>query len=93
MYRAGDILTVTVNARPSVHRLECTSKREGEETRKLVDENYNTTTSEIVRETISITEDIEGLVTIIKCVTVNNIEGQYYVASTMLSIKVEANRK
>ena len=93
VYRAGDILTVTADARPRVHRLGCTSETEGEAIRKLIDENYNETTSEIVRETIIITEDMEELETIIKCMAVNNIEGRDYVASNNLSIKVEAERK
>ena len=92
-YRAGDILTVTADARPSVHRLECTSETEGEEIRILIDENYNETTSEIARETISITEDMEGLETIIKCMAVNNIEGRDYLAAKTISIKVDAKRK
>ena len=92
-YRTGYILTVTADAHPSVHRLECTSETEGEEIRILIDENYNETTSEIVRETIIITEDMEGLEIIVNCTAVNNIEGRDYVASNTLSIKVDARRK
>ena len=92
-YRTGYILTVTADARPSVHRLGCTSETEGEAIRKLVAENYNDTTSEIVRETIIITEDMEGLEIIVNCMAVNNIEDRDYVASKTLYIKVEAKRK
>lgn len=89
VFRVGDQLTVTADARPAVHRLACIASIPGEADYDI-ENTYDVANKQIVGATISITDEMSGQKTVVQCTAVNSIDGRERTSCKNVTIIVEA---